>query len=202
MAAAGPGLPGADAEAAAVAALHQAGALVGPAATVRAVTGLIDGARVAHLAAHGHIHQNNPLFTSLAFADGPLTVYDLKQLRKAPEVVVLAACDMGRPTVRSGDELLGLSATFLALGTRQIVAPVASVPDAETAPLMVAFHRFLIAGEPAASALSRARQELGETHPAAFAAAAGFVSIGTSTSPVTYRPPPARAAAAGVSGVK
>jgi len=179
MVAAGPGLPGADAEAEAVAALHRVTALAGPAATVEAVTALLDGAKLAHLAAHGHIHPNNPLFTSLRFADGPLTVYDLKQLRHAPQLVVLAACDMGRPTVRSGDELLGLSATFLALGTRHVIAPMVSVPDAETAPLMIAFHRFLASGVPVASALAQAQQQLGGTHPAAIAAAAGFVSIGT-----------------------
>jgi hypothetical protein len=44
---------------------------------------------------------------------------------------------------------------------------------------MIAFHRFLAAGEPAASALALAQQELFDTHPAATAAAAGFVSIGT-----------------------
>jgi hypothetical protein len=180
MVAAGPGLPGADAEAAAVAALHRVTALAGTAATVEAVTALLDGAKLAHLAAHGHIHPNNPLFTSLRFADGPLTVYDLKQLRRAPQLVVLAACDIGRPTVRSGDELLGLSATFLALGTRHVIAPMVSVPDAETAPLMIAFHRFLAAGVSVAAALARAQQQLGGTHPAAIAAAAGFVSIGTS----------------------
>ena len=178
--AAGPGLPGADAEAVAVAALYQVAATVGTAATVEAVTALLDGAKLAHLAAHGRIHPHNPLFTSLIFADGPLTVYDLKQLRRAPQLVVLAACDMGRSTVRSGDELLGLSATFLALGTRHVIAPVVSVPDAETAPLMIAFHRFLASGVPVASALARAQQQLTDTHPAAIAATAGFVSIGTS----------------------
>lgn len=179
--AAGPGLPGADAEAAAVAALHQAAATVGTAATVEAVTALLDGAKLAHLAAHGHIHPHNPLFTSLIFADGPLTVYDLKRLRCAPHLVVLAACDMGRSTVRSGDELLGLSATFLALGTRHVIAPVVCVPDAQTAPLMIAFHRFLASGATLASALARAQQQLADAHPAAIAAAAGFVSIGTSS---------------------
>jgi tetratricopeptide (TPR) repeat protein len=184
LVAAGPGLPGADAEAAAVAALYRVAATVGSAATVEAVTARLDGAKLAHLAAHGHIHPHNPLFTSLIFADGPLTVYDLKQLRRSPETVVLAACDLGRHTVRSGDELLGLSATFLALGTRHVIAPVVSVPDAETAPLMIAFHRFLASGAPAASALARAQQQLAQqpladAHPAAIAAAAGFVSIGT-----------------------
>jgi tetratricopeptide (TPR) repeat protein len=177
--AAGPGLPGASAEAAAVAALHQVTALAGDGATVGAVMAGLDGSRLAHLAAHGRIHPSNPLFTSLTFADGPLTVYDLNQLHQAPKLVVLAACDVGRSAVRAGDELLGLSATFLALGTRHVIASVVPVPDAETAPLMVAFHRRLAAGEAVTPALAQAQRQLGATHPAAMAAAAGFVSIGT-----------------------
>ena len=181
--AAGPGLPGAGAEAAAIAVLHQVNALAGGGATVEAVAAQLDGARLAHLAAHGHIHPNNPLFTSLAFADGPLTVYDLKRLRRAPQLVVLAACDVGRSAVRAGDELLGLSATFLALGTRHVIASVVPVPDAETAPLMIAFHRLLAAGQSPAPALAQAQEQVGSTHPAALAAAAGFVSIGTGAAP-------------------
>src|ERR1019366_7034102 len=126
LVAAGPGLPGADTEAAAIADLHQVTALTGAAATVEAVTAGLDGARMVHLAAHGRIHPDNPLFTSLTFADGPLTVYDVEQLRQAPRLVVLAACDVGRSAVRAGDELLGLSATFLALGPRPGAGPGAS----------------------------------------------------------------------------
>ena len=179
LVAAGPGLPGADTEAAAIAALHQVSALAGAAATVEAVTASLDGARLAHLAAHGRVHPDNPLFTSLTFADGPLTVYDVERLRQAPQLVVLAACDVGRSAVRAGDELLGLSATFLALGTRHVIASVVPVPDAETAPLMIAFHRLLATGVPATPALAQAQTQLGLSHPAAIAAAAGFVSIGT-----------------------
>ena len=177
--AAGPGLPGAETEAVAVAALHKATALLGAEATVGAVTTGLDGASLAHLAAHGRIHPNNPLFTSLTFADGPLTVYDIEQLHQAPQVVVLAACDVGRSAVPAGDELMGLSATFLALGTRYVIASVVPVPDAETAPLMIAFHQLLAAGEPATPALAQAQRHLGSDHPSAMAAAAGFVSIGT-----------------------
>jgi len=176
--AAGPGLPGADAEAGAVAALHRAAPLQGPAATVDAVTAALDGAGVVHLAAHGRVHPSNPLFTSLTFADGPLTVYDVERLQRPPRVVVLAACDVGRSTVRAGDELIGLSATFLALGTSQVVASVVPIPDAETVPLMVAFHRRLAAGTPTVPALAAAQAELGAGAPEAMAAAAGFVSIG------------------------
>jgi tetratricopeptide (TPR) repeat protein len=177
--ASGPGLPGAEREAAAVAALHQVAPLLSGAATVDSVAAGLDGARVAHLAAHGRIHPSNPLFTSLTFADGPLTVYDVEQLRRPPEVVVLAACDVGRSAAQAGGELMSLSAAFLALGTRQVVASVVPVPDAETVPLMVAFHRRLAAGTPTVPALAAAQAELGRGDPAAMAAAVRFISIGT-----------------------
>jgi CHAT domain-containing protein len=177
--ASGPGLPGAEREAAAVAALHQVAPLLSGAATVDSVAAGLDGARVAHLAAHGRIHPSNPLFTSLTFADGPLTVYDVEQLRRPPEVVVLAACDVGRSAAHAGGELMSLSAAFLALGTRQVVASVVPVPDAETVPLMVAFHRRLAAGTPTVPALAAAQAELGRGDPAAMAAAVRFISIGT-----------------------
>ena len=156
LVAAGPGLPGAETEATAVAALHQVPALAGAAATVEAVMTGLDGSSLAHLAAHGRIHPDNPLFTSLTFADGPLTVYDVEQLHQAPQVVVLAACDVGRPAVRAGDELVGPARRSRA-GTRQIIASVVPVPDAETAPLMIAFHRLLATGEPVTPALAQAQ---------------------------------------------
>jgi CHAT domain-containing protein len=142
------------------------------------VASALDGAGVAHLAAHGRVHPSNPLFTSLTFADGPLTVYDVERLRQPPTVVVLAACDVGRSAVRAGDELMGLSAAFLALGTRQVVASVVPVPDAETVPLMVAFHRRVAKGTATVPALAAAQAELGAGVPEAMAASAGFVSIG------------------------
>ena len=183
LVAAGPGLPGANTEASAIAGLHQVTALAGPAATVQAVTTGLDGAYLAHLAAHGRIHPDNPLFTSLWFDDGPLTVYDVERLARPPRVVVLAACDVGRSAVRAGDEIMGLSAAFLALGTRQVIASVVPIPDAETAPLMIAFHQLLAGGESAASSLALAQQRLSRGQPAAMAAAAGFVCIGPGTAP-------------------
>jgi hypothetical protein len=58
-------------------------------------------------------------------------------------------------------------------------SPPISVTSAETAPLMIAFHRLLAAGTPASLALAQAQAEVGRGDPAAMAASAGFVSIGT-----------------------
>ncbi|MBN6052405.1 CHAT domain-containing protein, partial [Nonomuraea sp. RK-328] len=172
---AGPGLPGALGEAEAVARVHGVDALTGADAGAEAVLAGLDGARLAHLAAHGRLHAAHPLFSSLHLSDGPLTLYDLERLRRAPRVVVLAACESGRSIVRAGDELLGLSATFLAHGARTVIASVVPVPDDETASPMVALHRLLSAGHSAATALAEAQREVSGDMPGA---SAGFVCIG------------------------
>lgn len=74
------------------------------------------------MAAHGHVRADNPLFSSLALADGPYTVYDLEGLTQTPHHVVLAACDTALAHVTAGEEILGLSATLLAKGTASLVA--------------------------------------------------------------------------------
>jgi tetratricopeptide (TPR) repeat protein len=177
--AAGPGLPGAVEEAATVAAVHGTTALTGAAATVEAVLAALGTAGTAHLATHGRLSADNPLFSSLLLADGPLYVHDLERLTRVPQTVVLAACDSGTSVVRTGDELLGLSATFVARGTANLVASVLPVPDAATATLMAAFHRGLAAGQPPAVALAAAQRDCHDGEPATVAAAAGFVCLGS-----------------------
>lgn len=174
----GFGLPGAVAEAQTVGAMHRTAALVGAAATVGAVTRQMNGAGLAHIAAHGRVQSQNPLFSSLMLADGPLTVYDIERLERMPRMVILAACDSGRTIVRAGDELLGISATLLSRGTRQVIASVVPVPDVETAPMMVALHELLLAGHPAPQALAEVQKHFAGEDSAAAAAAAGFVCVG------------------------
>ncbi len=176
--AAGPGLRGAYEEAQAVAAVHRTTPLVGDAATVEAVLKAVSTADVLHLAAHGRLAVDQPLLSDLRLHDGPLVGHDLDQLDRAPHTVVLASCDSGRSVVCTGDELLGLSAVFMALGTAQLVAPVVPVPDRETAPLMVAFHRNLVGGHPPAVALAAAQESFRDDEAGTFVAAAGFNCFG------------------------
>ncbi|WP_433273871.1 CHAT domain-containing protein [Actinosynnema sp. CS-041913] len=178
LVAGGPDLPGAREEAAAVAAIHGTTALLDDAATVDAVLTALATAGTAHLAAHGVLAADNPLFSALRLHDGRLIVHDVQRLKRVPDTVLLAACDVGRSVVCSGDELLGLSATFIERGAARVIASVVPIHDTETKPLMTAVHRRLAAGEPPARALASAQQEVATTSPAAFAAAAGFVCIG------------------------
>ncbi len=176
---AGPALPGARAEAERVARVHGVEPLVGDAATVAAASRALLAGDLVHLAAHGRIATENPLFSSLRLADGPLMIYDLERLPRMPATVVLAACDSARHVVWAGNELLGLASTILRQGARQLVASVIPVPDLETAPLMIALHRQLAAGASPAEALASAQRGVaaGGTGPT-LAAAAAFICIG------------------------
>jgi hypothetical protein len=178
LVAAGPGLPGARLEAEAVAELYQVKPLIGSEATIEAVRGSLNDAAVAHLAAHGRVRADNPLFGSLRFADGPLMIYDLERLERAPHTVVVAACDAGRPIVPVGDELLGLTIALLSQGTRQLIASSVPVLDTETAPFMLNLHRLMASGHPAAEALAMAQQKYGSIGPLELATAASFQCFG------------------------
>ena len=168
---AGPGLAHAEREIAALARQYpQRHRFGGRRAAVAPVLAALDGSGLAHIAAHGRFRSDNPMFSSLVMADGPLTVYDLERLERAPEVVVLSACDAGLSDVHPGDELMGLSSALFALGARTLIASVSPVPDEETRHLMRAFHRHLRSGLSPAPALARAQD--------ATPAGAGFVCFG------------------------
>ena len=174
----GPGLTTGGAEIDVVAPRH-AGAVVlrDGAATVDASLGALDGARLAHVAAHGHFRADSPLFSSLDLADGPLLVHDFEQMTTPPHRVVLSACDSGVLAPVGAGELLGLVAALLAVGTAGVVASVAVVNDEATVDVMVDVHAGLEAGDDLAGALLRARAAAADD-PVRAAAAATFLALG------------------------
>ncbi|MGI5184435.1 CHAT domain-containing protein [Dactylosporangium sp. CA-152071] len=162
---AGPGNDRAEAEIHAIAALDRAATvLTGAAATPAAALSAMDGAGIAHIAAHGHHEPDNPLFSALDLAGGPLMGYDLQRLTKPPTMVVLSACDLGQSEVRPGDETLGMAAALLATGTATVIASTSRVGDDTAMATMTAFHRHIHAGADAATALAAATRD----HPGPF----------------------------------
>ncbi|GAA4355159.1 CHAT domain-containing protein [Angustibacter luteus] len=146
----------------------------GDAATVARTLELLDGASVAHIAAHGTFRSDNPLLSSLRLADGDLTVYDLEGLARPPELVVLAACHSAAAAVLPGNQLLGVAHALLTMGSAGVIATTLPTPDQETAVLMDALHRNLAAGLDAGAALLAARRTLDLDSPAGYATTAGF----------------------------
>ena len=168
--------------------------LVGAAATVHAVCERLPSAGVMHIAAHGRFRADNPLFSHLRLADGPLTVHDLESLPGVPGLVVLASCDAARSARYGGEELLGLAAAFLSLGTTTLVAPMVLVDDVATAGLTVAVHEHLARGMSPAAALAGVQAEaLAAGSPREVAAAAALLCLGADRPaplvPAPRRPP-------------
>jgi CHAT domain-containing protein/tetratricopeptide (TPR) repeat protein len=178
--AAGPGLRHATQEVTAIAGLLGAPTtLMGANATASAVARALEGAALAHLACHGNFRADNPSFSSLQFADGPLYVYDLERLRRPPQVMVLSACESGRAAASAGDELRGLIAALLSLGTRAVIASVVPVHDEASHGFMIAMHRRLAAGASPAGALAETQEAFRQDQGAAGIAVAGaFLCFG------------------------
>ena len=136
---AGPGVP-----------VHR---LAGADATVGGVLAGLSDFDIAHIAAHGFFRSDNPLFSSLRFADGNLMVYDLLRLPSLPHTLVFSACHVGRLASLGGGEIMGTVSALLGAGVQGVVAPLDAVADDACAALMPHFYRSLVAGDSIASSL-------------------------------------------------
>jgi CHAT domain-containing protein len=172
LVAAGPGTERGEAEAHAVAARYPAATvLTGASATPARVLAALEGAGIAHLAAHGHHQTGNALFSGLDLAGGALIGYDLDRPARVPSLVVLSCCELGLADVRPGDETLGMPTALLHAGAATVIASVSRVADETAMAVMVNLHAGIRAGLAAASALAAAMPpEL----------ASGFVCFGVS----------------------
>jgi tetratricopeptide (TPR) repeat protein len=174
----GPGLATDGAEVPLVAPLYDdVTVLEDAAATADKVLSTLDGAWLAHIAAHGIFRADSPLFSSLRMHDGPLTVYDFERLHRAPYRLVLSSCESGMLAPAGANELLGLVSSLLPLGTAGIIASFAPLNDEAVVPLMVDLHRHLQAGRNLAESIYHVRR--GSTDdPVYHATAMSLVSLG------------------------
>jgi tetratricopeptide (TPR) repeat protein len=156
----GPGLPTNGAEIPQITGFYEdVTVLTGDEADTKKVLPALDGAWLAHIAAHGTFRADSPLFSPLLMADGPLIVYEFEQLHRAPYRLVLSSCDSGAMAPAGADELLGLAASLLPLGTAGIIASIVPVNDYAVVPVMVAVHRYLRGGQTLAESLHSVRAE-------------------------------------------
>jgi tetratricopeptide (TPR) repeat protein len=147
-------------------------------ATADRVMAAMDGAWLVHMAAHGTFRGDSPLFSAIELDDGPLTVYDLERLKQAPYRVVLSSCSSAVGVAVGADELLGLVSALISQGSAGVVASVVPVNDPATVPFMTALHQHLQAGSDLATALTLARDAVGDD-AVACATASSFIALGT-----------------------
>lgn len=176
----GPGLDAAEAELALLAERYpEATVLANGTATAGRVLTALDDSWLAHVAAHGTFRADNPLFSSLQLDDGPLTVYDLEGLSRAPHRLVLSGCESGRAAPAGADELLGLASSMMPMGTVGIVAAVVPVNDRITPGIMDSLHERVARGAGLPDALRLARLAAAATaDPVILATACSFLALG------------------------
>ena len=164
--AAGPRVPRAEEETRiAASAWHNATLLTGPDARVDAVTALADRVDILHIAAHGRHTVDNPLFAGFELVDGTLFGYDVDLIPRVPDTVVLSACELGRSSVRWGEEALGMARVWLHAGTRAVIAAPTVVADDVASALLATVHAGLSAGDDPAIALAAASDATGLRTP-------------------------------------
>jgi tetratricopeptide (TPR) repeat protein len=137
--------------------------LLAPDATATRVSELAGSVDVLHVAAHGRHSAENAMFAGLQLVDGPWFGYDIDRLQQVPDVVLLSACEVGRSTVRWGEELIGMTTAWLHAGARCVIASPAAINDQAAYDVLVGVHQRLAAGLDPAAALA-------ETVPAVSAA--------------------------------
>ena len=153
-------LPQAPEEARRVAEIMGGEAWIEEEATVERVKQEALTARVVHIAAHGVFRADNPLFAGVLLADGWLTALDIFSLHFEASLITLSACDTGQHRIGGGDELLGLTRSFLYAGAASLLLSHWQIPDAIAFTFIDDFYRRLAAGKRKAQALREAQLAL------------------------------------------
>lgn len=136
------------------------------------VAALADDVDVLHVVAHGEHAAYAPMLSGLTLADGTLFGYDIDQIPRPPETVVLSACEVGRSSVRWGEEAVGMTRAWLHAGSRSVIASPVVVADDIACELLGVLHEGLAARLEPAEALAMATEETGLVTPfAAFGTA-------------------------------
>lgn len=174
-------LPGAEAEAQAIAKMLNTTPLIGQAATEERAIAQMEQSQLIHLATHGLFDEYQGLQSSLAFAvdqdnQGFLTAEEILKLKLNADLVVLSACNTGRGKI-TGDGVIGLSRSFLLAGANSTLVSLWYVPDLATSTLMTDFYRQLQVNPNQAQALRQAMLNTMKEYPAPYEWAA-FMLVG------------------------
>ena len=145
-------------------------------ATADGVLDLFGRSELVHLACHGSFRTDNPLFSTLAMADGPLTVYDLERVRRrCPRSSCSRRAASARRRRSTAGRCSGCRARSVRSARRMSIAPLTPVNDERVMAVMRRFHDGLAAGlSPPAALAGAARTSTGGS----IRSAAAFVVIG------------------------
>ncbi|MEG4262233.1 CHAT domain-containing tetratricopeptide repeat protein [Microcoleus sp. Pol11C1] len=162
-------LPGAEAEARAIAPLLKTQAITGAQGTKAVIVPKMPQASIIHLATHGLLDDVRGLGSAIALApsgsdDGLLTAEEIFDMKLQANLVVLSACNTGEGRI-TGDGVIGLSRALISAGVPSVIVSLWAVPDAPTSELMRSFYQNLQNNPDKAQALRQAMLTTMKTHP-------------------------------------
>ncbi len=178
-----PALPGTLAETEVIQKLYpQASRVTGSAFTHDVAAKALMDHQEVHFATHGLFEPQAPLFSALLTAPATgepsrLSLYELTDMNLKARLVILSACETDKGQLTGGDEVAGLTRTFLQAGAENVVSSLWSVSDESTALLMESLHAHLRAGESTPLALRHAELQVRRKFPQPYYWAA-FVDTG------------------------
>jgi hypothetical protein len=104
-----------------------------------------------YYAGHGTVDTSRNLRSTLALADGELSVAEILTLRSPPARVVLSACDAARvPDLREGMGV-SLAQAFVLAGSDEVLAPIRAVGDRAAERVAAAVREGLAGQQPMAA---------------------------------------------------
>jgi CHAT domain-containing protein len=172
-------LPGALAEAAAIASIFGTTPVLGEGVSRAAVRSALTRAGIVHVGAHAYFSADAPLSSGLRLCDGVLAAEEIMRMSTpALSLVTLSACETGVSEVNDAQELLGLLRALLFAGADSLIVSLWKVPDAATAEIMSDFYGQLGHGTGKADALRAAVLRAREKHGTRFDRWAGFELVG------------------------
>ena len=146
--------------------------LEGSSASERALRDALEEGAIVHLASHGVMETESPMFSRVAVArgsdsprdDGRLEVHELLTFRVKSPLVFLSGCETGSAVswssryIRAGDDVT-LEQAFLYAGAKTVIATRWRVEDASAAALADRFYVHLAAYD-AVDALALAQRDM------------------------------------------
>ncbi|MEK7774886.1 MAG: CHAT domain-containing tetratricopeptide repeat protein [Candidatus Zixiibacteriota bacterium] len=153
--------------------LQELATLAGPNATIfdpclREHWPVSGEAKVWHFSGHASLRKDNPFYSFLHLADGPLFATDFRLRETKVGVVTLASCRSGEQVSLPGEESEGLVRSLLEMGARTVIAGHWPVADASTALWMKTFYGRYLKGGGVAESARLAAETVRVSHPSAY----------------------------------
>ncbi len=141
---------------------------------------------IIHLAMHGIMDTENPMYSKLAFSasgdsKNALHTYELHHMDLNADLVVLSACETGIGELKKGEGIMSLARGFIHAGSSSVVTSLWKVEDEASRLLMEYFYANIADGYAKDEALRQAKLQFIEEsddltiHPFFWA---GFILIG------------------------